>query len=48
MIKILKLLVGLFVIGIIVPVLVTAQETGFKLIHSEDLIKKENPNNDKF
>ena len=49
MIKILKVwVVGLFVISIFVPSVVIAQETGYKIFHSEDLIKKENPNNDKF
>jgi quercetin dioxygenase-like cupin family protein len=49
MIKFLKVcVVGLFVIGIIVPAVVIAQETGYKIFHSENLIKKENPNNNKF
>lgn len=47
--KFLKVCVlGMFVFGIFVPAVVIAEETGYKIFHSEDLIKKENPNNDKF
>ena len=39
---------GLFVTGFFIPAVVFAQGSGYKLFHSEDHIKKENPNKDKF